>query len=58
MKTDFKIKGRWVINGHKNLYPIGSNYEGVVSRENIQVDLTYAYLNDVDVLKGDYECWH
>ena len=32
VKKDFTRKSRWVLNGHKNLNPIGSTYAGVVSR--------------------------
>ena len=50
VKMDFTRKARWVLDGHKTPDPIGSTYAGVVSRESVQIALTYAALNDLDVL--------
>ena len=50
VKMDFTRKARWVPDGHKTLDPIGSTYAGVVSRESVQIALTYAALNDLDFL--------
>ena len=46
---DFTREARWVLDGHKTLDPIGSNYAGVVSRESVRIALTYAALNELDV---------
>ena len=53
VKMDFTRKARWVLDGHKTLDPIGSTYTGVVSRESVQIALTYAALNDLDVFTAD-----
>ena len=50
VKMDFTRKPRWVLDGHKTPDPIGSTYAGVVSRESVCIALTYAALNDLDVL--------
>ena len=50
VKMDFTRKARWVLDGHKMPDPIGSTYAGVVSRESVHIALTYAALNDLDVL--------
>lgn len=42
VKMDFTRKARWVLDGHKTRDPDGSTYAGVVSRESIRIDLTYA----------------
>ena len=42
-----------VLDGHKTLDPIGSTYAGVVSRESVQIALSYAALNDRDVFAAD-----
>ena len=52
-KMDFTRKARWVLDGHKRPDPIGSTYTGVVSRESVQIALTYAALNDLDVFAAD-----
>jgi hypothetical protein len=44
VKMDFTRKARWVLDGHKTANPIGSTYAGVVSRESVQIALTYAAL--------------
>eukprot|EP00956_Cyclotella_meneghiniana_P027526 scaffold61861_cov42-Cyclotella_meneghiniana.AAC.2 len=50
---DFTRKARWVKDGHKHPDPDASNYAGVVSRESVRIALTYAALNDLDVLAAD-----
>jgi hypothetical protein len=50
---DFTRKARWVLDGHKTENPIGSTYAGVVSRESVRIALTYAALNDLDVMAAD-----
>ena len=53
VKMDFTRKARWVLDGHKTANPIGSTYAGVVSREWVRIDFTYAALNGVDVCAAD-----
>ena len=53
VKMDFTRKARWVLDGHKTPDLIGSTYVGVVSRETVQIALTYAALNDLDVFTAD-----
>ena len=53
VKMDFTRKARWVLDGHKTPDPIGSTYAGVVSRESVQIALTYEALNDLDVFAAD-----
>ena len=51
VKMDFTRKARWVLDGHKTLDPIRSTYADVVSRESVQIALTYTALNDLDVIQ-------
>jgi hypothetical protein len=54
VKMDYTRKARWVLNGH--LTPDAtavSTYAGVVSRESKRISLTYAALNDLDVITAD-----
>ena len=44
VKMDLTRKARWVLHGHKTPDPVGSKYAGVVSRESVQIDFTYAAL--------------
>jgi hypothetical protein len=53
VKMDFTRKARWVKDGHKHADPESSSYAGVVSRESVRIALTYAALNDLDVLAAD-----
>ena len=53
VKMDFTRKARWVLDGHKTPDPIGSTYDGVVSRESIRIAFTYAALNNLDVCASD-----
>jgi hypothetical protein len=53
VKMDFMRKARWVLDGHKTPNPIGSTYAGVVSHESVYISLTYAALNDLDVMAAD-----
>ena len=55
VKMDFTRKSRWVLDGHKTTDPIGSTYAGVVSRDSVRIALTYAALNDIDVLAADIQ---
>ena len=52
---DFTRKSRWVLDGHKTTDTIGSTYAGVVSRDSVRIALTYAALNDIDVLAADIQ---
>ena len=53
VKMDFTRKARWVLDGHKTPDPIGSTYAGVVSRESVQIALTFEALNDLDGFAAD-----
>jgi hypothetical protein len=53
VKMYFIRKARWVLDGHKTANPIGSTYAGVVSRESVRIALTYAALNELDVMAAD-----
>lgn len=53
VKMDFTRKARWVKDGHKHGPPPLSTFAGVVSRESVRILLTYAALNDVDVMAFD-----
>jgi hypothetical protein len=54
VKMDFTRKARWVIlDGQKHPDPESSSYAGVVSRESVRIALTFAALNDLDVLAAD-----
>ena len=50
---DFTCKARWFLDGHQSANTIGSTYAGVVSRDCVRIYLTYAALNDIDVLAAD-----
>lgn len=52
-KMDMTRKARWVLDGHKTSDPSHSTYAGVVSRESVQIALTYAALNHLDVTAAD-----
>lgn len=53
IKMDFTRKARWVKDGHKTPTPVESTYAGVVSRESVRIALSYAALNDIDVMAED-----
>jgi hypothetical protein len=53
VKMDFTRKARWVLDGHKTPNPISSTYAGVISRESVRIALTYAALNDLEVMAAD-----
>ena len=55
VKMDFTRKSHWVLDGHKTTDPIGSTYAGVVSRDSVRIALTYAALNDIDVLAANIQ---
>ena len=53
VKMDGTRKARYVKDGHKTEEWEGSCYAGVVSRESVRIALTYAALNDLDVMAAD-----
>ena len=53
VKMDFTRKERWVLDGQKTPDPVGCKYEGVDSRESVQIAFTYAALNGLDVCMAD-----
>ena len=55
LKIDYTRKARWVLDGHRSADPDGSTYAGVVSRESFSIALTYAALNDMDMLDSDIQ---
>ena len=50
---DFTRKARCVKDGHRTPDPKISNYTGVVTRDSIHIVLTYASLNDLEVITAD-----
>jgi hypothetical protein len=50
---DFRQKARLVAGGHKTKAPATITYASVVSRETVQLALTIAALNDLEVKVGD-----
>lgn len=55
VKMDFTRKARWVKNGYLHDAPTESTFAGVVSRETVRLCLTYAALNDLNVLCCDFQ---
>ena len=53
VKMDFTRKARFVLDGYKTPYTIGSTYAGVVSHESIIIAFTYAALDGIDVFAED-----
>ena len=53
VKMDFTRKARWVKDGHKTPDPEQPTFAGVVSRESIRIALTYAGLNNIQVMAAD-----
>ena len=49
IKLDFAKKARLVASGHLTPDPVNSIYAGVVSRETVQIALTYAALHGIDL---------
>ena len=52
---NFRRKARLVADGHKTKPPSSVTYSSVVSRDSVRICLTYAALNDLDILAGDIE---
>eukprot|EP00957_Ditylum_brightwellii_P012729 962388-Ditylum_brightwellii.AAC.1 len=55
VKVDSTMKARWVLDGHKTPYPVGSMYAGAVSRESVRIAFAYAALNNIDVWAADIQ---
>ena len=53
IKMDFTRKARLVADGHKVPDPAVSTYSGVVSRESVRIEFTYAALNELDIMAAD-----
>ena len=53
VKINFMRKTRWVLHGHRTLYPEGSLYDVVISREDIMIALPYSALNGLNVVATD-----
>ena len=50
---DFTRKARFVAGGHTTEAPSSITYSSVVSRDDVQIAFTIAYLNGVDVMSCD-----
>jgi hypothetical protein len=50
---DFWRKARFVAGGHMTESPLSNTYASVVSRESVQIALTLAALNDLQVKTAD-----
>ncbi len=48
-------KTHWVKDGHKTPKPEWSTFDGVGSRESVQIALTYAALNDLPICACDIQ---
>ena len=55
VKMDFTRNSRWVLDRHKTPDPVGSTYDGVVSRESVRIAFTYAALNGLDVFAANIQ---
>lgn len=55
VKMDGTKKARLVATGCKTADPEGSTWAGVVSRETVRLALTYAALNDLNVMSADIQ---
>jgi len=53
VKMDFTRKARWVKDGHRTPDPTNPTFAGVVSRERVQIALTYAALNKGNICVAD-----
>ena len=53
VKMDFTRKEWWVLNSNLQEQPEGYTYAGVVSLENLRIELTYAALIKIGVISGD-----
>ena len=55
VRMTLERKARWVKDGHKTPEPENSTYVGVVARDSVQIALTYAALNNLDVCACDIQ---
>ena len=55
VKMGFTRKYRWVKDGHQTPDPKVYNYAGVVSRDSVQIALTYAALYELDITAADIQ---
>lgn len=55
VKIDFTRNNLWVKSRHKTSNPEISSYAGVISRESIQIALTYAALHGINIMSGDMQ---
>ena len=55
VKMDFTCKARWIKNGYLHDSPTESTFARVVSRETVRLCLTYAALNDLNVMCCDFQ---
>ena len=55
VKIDFTQKARWVKDGHRTAYPLGTNYAGVVSRDSFRIAFTMAAMNGLDICAADIQ---
>ena len=55
VRMTLERKARWVKDGHKTPEPSWSTYAGVVSRESVRIDLTYAGLNGLNLCGADIQ---
>ena len=55
VKMDFTSKARYVADGHLTPDPIASTYAAIVLRESVWIALTYAALNDMEIMATDIE---
>ena len=53
VKMDFTRKARWVKDGHRTPDPDWSTYAGFVTRDSVRIALTYAALNNLDIVAAD-----
>ena len=58
VRMTLERKARWVKDGHRTPEPEQSTFAGVVSRENIRISLTYAFLNGLSVFGADIQNAH
>ena len=55
VKMDFTRKARWVKDGHRTAYPLGTNYAGVVSRVSVRIAFTLTAMNGLDICADDIQ---
>ena len=55
VRMTLERKAIWVKDGHRTPEPSQSTYTGVVSRESVRIDLTYAALNGLEICGADIQ---